>query len=122
MASPNDAGTDPVLKPIGRFEWERIIRRLTIPSQQKYLALVLATYADPDGSRVRPGVKRLARVMSLTERTVVRSLNPLRELGLLERTKKGNRYAEESDEYRLTVPLNLLDLPMLSPDEEGESK
>lgn len=110
------------LEPCGRFEWERIIRRLDIPPQQKYLALMLSTYADADGTRVRPGTKRLARVMGSTERTVIRSLNPLREWGLLQRTKKGNRHSGQVDEYRLTVPATLLDLPMLPPDEGEEDE
>lgn len=106
-----------VLKPVARFEWERIIRRLAIPSQQKYLALMMSTYADDDGSRVFPGVDKLAKVMCVTDRTVKRSLAELRSLGLVERVKQGDRHAGMADEYRLTVPTNVLDLPMLAPNE-----
>ncbi|MGW5518491.1 helix-turn-helix domain-containing protein [Nocardia africana] len=106
-----------MLKPEDRYEWERIIRRLSIPSQQKFLALMLATYADPDGSRVHPGVERLARVMGVTDRTVKRSLAELRSLGLVELVKQGNRWAHKADEYRLTTPVDLMSLSMLGPDE-----
>ncbi len=87
----------------------------------KLLAFVLATYADMNGSRVRPGVGRLSRVAGVTDRTVKRALATLRELGLIERVKQGNRWAGHADEYRLTIPTNLLDLPMLDPDENDRS-
>ncbi|NKS66388.1 hypothetical protein GS461_09880 [Rhodococcus hoagii] len=108
-------------QPIDRFDWQRVIRRVEIPSGVKFLALMLATYADPDGSRVRPGVKRLARVMAVSEPTVKRSMAVLRSLGLVVLVKQGNRWANQADEYRLTVPMDLLDLPMLDPNESAES-
>jgi DNA-binding transcriptional ArsR family regulator len=108
-------------QPIDRFDWQRIIRRLEIASGVKYLALMLATYADPDGTRVHPGVKRLARVMDVSEPTVKRSMAVLRSLGLVVLVKQGNRWANQADEYRLTVPMDLLELPMLDPNESAES-
>lgn len=107
--------------PVDRFEWERVLRRVQMPSGAKFLALMMATYADQNGSRVRPGVERLARVMCMSEPTVKRSLSTLRDLGLIERTKQGNRHAGLADEYRLTVPSTLLDHPMLDPDETAIS-
>lgn len=119
MSSSEDAvGLGP-LKPLDRFEWERIIRRLEIPGSVKYLALMLATYADPDGSRVHPGVERLALVMGVTDRTVKRSLSSLRDFGLLEKVRHGNRHAGLADEYRLTIPVGLPELSMLDPDESS---
>ncbi|NEW42754.1 helix-turn-helix domain-containing protein [Nocardia cyriacigeorgica] len=107
--------------PVDRFEWERIVRRMQMPHGAKYLALMLATYADGDGSRIRPGVERLSLVMCVTDRTVKRSLSVLRELGLIALTKKGNRHAKQADEYRLTVPATLLDHSMLDPAETSLS-
>uniref|UniRef100_UPI003F494C2D helix-turn-helix domain-containing protein n=1 Tax=Nocardia suismassiliense TaxID=2077092 RepID=UPI003F494C2D len=109
------------LVPVDRFEWERVVRRMQMASTPKFLALMMATYSDQDGSRVRPGVERLARVMCVSEKTVKRALSDLRDLGLIERTKQGNRHARLADEYRLTVPSTLLDHPMLDPDESGLS-
>lgn len=108
-------------QPIGRFDWERIVRRVQIPSGVKFLALMMATYADPDGSRVHPGVERLARVMGVSEPTVKRSLAVLRSYGLIVLVKQGNRWANQADDYQLAVPSNLLDLPMLDPNESAES-
>lgn len=106
------------LKPVERFEWERWLRRVAMPPPVKYLGAMAAMYGNADGSNVRPGVDRLARVMGVNVRTVKRSLAELRAWGFLERTKQGNRHAKHADTYRLTVPSNLLDLPMLDPDEE----
>lgn len=109
------------LVPVDRFEWERVVRRVQMHSTTKFLALVMATYADPDGSRIRPGVERLALVMCVSEKTVKRAFSDLRGLGLVERTKQGNRHAGLADTYRLTVPSTVLNEPMLDPDETGIS-
>ncbi|WP_280244981.1 hypothetical protein [Nocardia abscessus] len=109
------------LEPVGRFEWERWIRRLILPPGVKYTALMAITYGDLDGSRVFPGVEKLALVMNVGTASVKRHMRVLRETGLIQRVKQGNRHAEETDEYRITLPSNLLDLPMLTPDEEPES-
>jgi hypothetical protein len=106
------------LQPVDRFEWERWLRRVKMPAPLKYLGAIAAQYGDADGSNVRPGVERLARVMCISERTVKRSLSDLRDWGFLQRTKQGNRHAKQADVYRLTVPSNLMDLPMLDPDEK----
>lgn len=117
MVATNDAAW-PVLKPVDRFEWERIVRRVQMHSTTKFLALMLATYADQDGTRVRPGVEKLVLVMCVSEKTVKRALSDLRDIGLIQRTKQGNRHAGMADEYRLVCPSNLMDRPMLSPEEE----
>jgi DNA-binding HxlR family transcriptional regulator len=119
MVATDDASRpESVLKPVDRFDWERIIRRMDMPSGAKYLALMLATYADQDGTRVHPGVELLARVMCVSEKTVDRSLKVLRELGLVTLVKKGNRHAKQADEYRLTASAELLGR-MLDPDESA---
>lgn len=122
MASIEDAvGALPDVMPVERFEWERIIRRVQMDKGAKYLALMMATYADFDGSRVLPGVERLSLVMCVGTATVKRGLAVLRELGFIERTKQGNRHAGLADEYRLTVPSSLLSFPMLPPEETTKS-
>lgn len=106
----------------GRYEWERIIRRVQLGRTTKFVALTLATYADADGSRVRPGEARLAAVTELTERAVRNSLKTLRELGLIERVYKGGRHGTYgvATVYRLTIPTNLLDrVELLDAEEEA---
>lgn len=110
-----------VRKPTDRFEWERIMRRVEMPSGVKYLGLMLSTYADSDGSRVFPGVEKLSLVMCVGTATVKRSLGVLRDLGFVERVRQGNRHAGLADEYRLTIPSDLLSMRLLNPDECSKS-
>ena len=49
----------------------------------KFLALVLADYADPEGRSIKPSVDTLARVTALSERTVRRMMSELRSMGFL---------------------------------------
>lgn len=104
-----------------RFEWERIVRRLVAPKHVKFLALVLATYADTNGTRVRPGNKRLAAVTGDEARNVRRILQVIRdELGLLEQVSRGGGRgrSEVAAVYRLTIPVDLLErATLLDPDE-----
>lgn len=101
-----------------RFDWERIIRRVQLHHTTKGVALIMASYADGDGTRIRPGVERLARVLCASDKTVRRHVKTLCDLGFLERTKHGNRHSGEVNEYRLTMPADLLGrLPMIDPSE-----
>lgn len=117
------AGT---LMPIGRYEWERLVRRIVMPPQHKLVALLLATWADPDGSRVRPGTTLLASAMGRSEHTasnVMRSLG--RDWGLIEQTSRGGGrggYGKTAT-YRLTIPPDLLDRhTVLDPDGRDSSE
>jgi DNA-binding transcriptional ArsR family regulator len=102
----------------GRYEWERIIRRARLGAPAKSVALAMATYADSDGSRIYPGVARLAAVTELSERSVRAALKKLRDLGLIERTFKGGHRGVQAvtDVHRLTIPADLFDrVEMLDP-------
>ena len=109
------------LLPCDMFEWQRVVRRIEMQTTTKRLALVLSTYANADGSHVIPGTERLVLVTCTSKATVARHLDLLRGLGLIERVKQGNRHRGHSDEYRLTLPPNVLDLPMLGPDDQPKS-
>jgi hypothetical protein len=110
------------LEPVGRYEWERLVRRARLPKPVKLLALVLATYADPDGSRVRPGLPVLSAVTGDSERHVSRLLTTLTdELGLLELVARGGGRGGKgrASVYRLTVPVDLLErIPLLMPNDQ----
>lgn len=110
-------------EPAERFEWERIIRRARLGSAPtKSVALALATYADQDGTRVRPGVDRLAAVTELSERSVKNALKKLREVGLIERVFHGGLRGTRgfADVYRLTIPANLMQRVELLPVDESQ--
>ncbi len=106
---------------VSRYEWERWIRRCCLPASTKLVALVMATYAARDGSRIFPGVARLAATTGLSERTVRTALGNLREVGLIERVYPGGRRGQMAfaDVHRLAIPADLMDrVPMLNPDED----
>lgn len=107
-------------QPCGRFEWERIVRRIVMPERVKLVALLLATFADGDGSRVRPGLEQLTAMTGRSRATVKRSMTVLRgELELLEEVSRGGgRYGKgHATEYRLVIPEDLLDrVELISPE------
>lgn len=104
-----------------RYDWERWVRRCVLPSSTKLVALVMATYAARDGSRVFPGVARLAATTGLSERTVRTALGILRDVGLIERIAEGGRRGVQSftDVHRLAIPADLMErAQFLDPDED----
>lgn len=112
------------LVPTGRFEWERIVRRAILPEPVKYLAFVLGSYADPNGSRVRPGNEVLAAVTGKGIRTVRRLLADLIDLGLIELVARGGGRGRvgRASVYQLTLPTDLLDrVELLSPGDRSSN-
>ena len=109
---------------MGRYEWERVVRRCVLPSPVKTVAAYLAQYANANGSKVYPGVARLAAVTCLSERSVRGALTTLRDLALITRTRKGSSLGRQAltDEHKLTRPDDLMRrIHMLDPDESPES-
>lgn len=87
---------------VDRFTWEQIIRRAELPEQVKLLAYTLATYANGDGGRVRPGDELLADNCGRKERWVREQKAVLLELGLLETVAEGT--PTRAAVYQLTLP------------------
>lgn len=113
-------------EPIGRFEWERILRRIQVSSPSvKLVGFTMATYASSDGGNVRPGQARLAAVMGASISTVRRGQAELECIGMLDMVTKGRSFGRGhigsfASEYRLTVPSDLLErVTMLDPDEQN---
>jgi len=108
-AVPEPEPTTP--RPVGRFEWEAVLRRLELPKEVKYVGFVMATYADPNGTRVRPGAAELAAAVGDAESTLRRRVSFLRKHGLIAQTSRGGgrNGAGRATEYRLTLPVDLLE-------------
>ncbi|MFD0851428.1 hypothetical protein ACFQ07_04320, partial [Actinomadura adrarensis] len=98
-SDPRDGLVDAGVVPVGRFEWERVIRRCRLGFYEgrtkdprrwvrnatvQQVALMLATYADMDGTRIRPRLETVAAVCEIDVRTVRISVARLRWLNLLE--------------------------------------
>lgn len=108
--------------------WVDVIRRAqfdkAIPGVQKgryikastvkLVTLTLASYADVNGRRVFPGIARVAADCAIGYNVAERCLAGLRDLGLIELVRRAVRRAarserERTDEYRLTLPADLLE-------------
>ena len=83
-----------------------MVRATTMDPSTKFAALILATYASQDGTKVRPGLKRLSEDAGLSPRTMKRALVALRAKGLLDRVSKGSNLGVKDmvDVYRLVIP------------------
>jgi helix-turn-helix protein len=113
------------LAPCDRFDWERVIRRATILDfTDKGIALLLATFADYDGTRIFPGTQRLIAVSGRSKSVVLRSVRKLRDHGLIERVEERGKNGRKGDFdlYRLTIPVDCLGrLRLLDPDDNQVS-
>jgi DNA-binding transcriptional ArsR family regulator len=94
-----------------RYEWERVIRALPLPSGAKHVALNAATYANADGSGIYPGNERTVADTGLSDSTVRRAYRLLRDVGLLDRIVEGRSRGRRgvADEYRLAIPDDVLE-------------
>jgi len=95
MTNANDAPT--------RRQWEHAIRDAEIKPEHKLLGLILATYANPEGTNIRPGDERLATALNVSRRTIIRHRQALIEMGWIRRTRV-RRSMSQTDTYRLTLP------------------
>lgn len=90
-------------------DWTIVVRRARLGPTVKLVALVIASYADPDGTKVFPGIARLAVQCEIDYRTARRAVASLRERGLIELVRRGARRNGKSDEYRLVLTEDLLE-------------
>lgn len=94
-----------------RYEWERVIKALPLPSGAKHVALNSATYADAAGGSIFPGNERTVADTGLSDSTVRRAYKLLRDVGLLERVVEGRSLGRRgvADEYRMAIPADVLE-------------
>lgn len=97
------------------------MRRVRVGSMTKYVGMVLAQYANTDGTNAFPSVDKLARVCEVSEKTVRNALGELRERGLIVRVRKGGLRGTQafSDVHNLAIPADLLKMNDLLPPDEG---
>lgn len=118
---------DRELRPVGRFDWEGVVRRArlgsVIPARKGKggkvtkggmsgtlftgIALGWSSYANPDGSRVKPGDATVAIDLETSIAAVRAVRQALLALGLMQQV--GSRQKGFGIEYRLTMPSDLLD-------------
>lgn len=96
------------------------MRRCRMKPLTKYVGMVLAQYANSDGTNAFPSVAKLARVTCLSERSVRTALTELRSLGLIKRVQKGGMRGTQAipDVHCLVIPVDLLErFDLLTPGE-----
>jgi DNA-binding transcriptional ArsR family regulator len=84
-------------------KWNALVRRARLTDRQKLAALTVGSYADSDGTGIHVGAARFGVDMGVSYRTARRYLAWLREVGLIELVRAGNRRRGWSDEYRLIL-------------------
>lgn len=72
-------------------------------STHKAVALVLASYAEDDGSSVFPSVARIAREACLSESSVHRATRALMASGILNLVKRGGGYHSATNCYAFSI-------------------
>jgi hypothetical protein len=120
--------TDPLplpddLRPATSNEWIPVFRRVIADPSVKNVGIWAATYSDPDGTNIFPGNQRLANVTGhSSDKTIRNALQVIRDYGLMHRLRIGAASGRRghSDEYQLTIPVNIFErgIPMLTPEEE----
>jgi hypothetical protein len=122
-----DQDRDFTREPIGRFEWEQVMRRVVVSKPSvKLVALTMATYASTrTGGQVRPGVSRLVAVTGTSRNVVLRALAELKELGMIDQLTRGGNLGRASKGmasiYQLTLPSDLLEgVALLTPEEQEQ--
>ena len=96
-------------------DWLDVVRRARLGKTVKYVASALATYADADGSRIFPGIARVAVEWELSYNTVKDAYAVLRDYDLIERVRESTGRGR-SDEYRLILGARVMDkVEVLSP-------
>ncbi|WP_229070794.1 LAGLIDADG family homing endonuclease [Actinoplanes sp. DH11] len=91
-----------------RFGTVRVAGKSYSAARIKLVAHRLATYADSDGTRIHPGIARLATDLEIDYRAARDVLSLLRRLGLITLVRPATGRGR-ADEYRLTLPTDLLD-------------
>src|SRR5882724_4293620 len=81
--------------------WLRVIRWPT--SAEAFVLFTLAASAQPDGSKVHPGVRDLELITKFDRSTIIDALGLWRNLGAIARVKAGCRQRREADEYRINL-------------------
>jgi hypothetical protein len=107
-------------QPAAVNDWVNVVRRARMHPTTKLVALLLASYANPDGTSIYPGIARVAVQSRQSYRTVQRELKHLRDMQLLESTKRqGTRRGWKAGYQLIFGPdvAELLDVP--TPDEEA---
>jgi hypothetical protein len=111
------ADDEPGPKRVDRFAWERAIRRTPtreLRPSTRALLFAAGTYADRDGSNVRPGVAELMRATGRSKAYVCRHVATALHDGWLVQVERGGWRGciGRATTFALTIPPATIDLPV----------
>lgn len=119
MGSKNDAFQDvppaSTLRVVkNSYEWQRTWRYVIVQPSVKNVGFAVATFANKDGTRIFPGVRRLMTISGYSNKAVVDALAALRWLGFIYRVSCGvrNPTGGVADTYQLCLPRDMSRVPM----------
>lgn len=90
-------------------QWTEVVRRARIGKSVKAVALMMATYADSNGTRIFPGLAVLAVATELNYNTVSSAVSKLQKCGLIERLKTSHQGRRQANEWRLVLAADVVD-------------
>jgi len=76
-----------------------VFDRFPLGGNERLLALALADHAHDDGTKIHPGFERLAEKVLVSERTIIRLIQKLIEIGWLIKVTNGNSVRGFANEY-----------------------
>jgi hypothetical protein len=85
------------------FTVRRWLRETPCTAAQASVLFAMASFAQPDGTRIHPGVDDLAELTKLDRKTVIAALKVWRAAGTITRTKNGNRRMRQADEHKINL-------------------
>jgi biotin operon repressor len=112
-----DAKLPEHLFPVYTATWIELVARCKLPASRKSVAIMLASFANADGTNTYPSLPKLAVMAGLTQNRAREHVQALEAIGLLICVKRGGGRRNPSV-YRLVRP-DLTALPLvLDPDME----
>jgi hypothetical protein len=84
--------------------WRSAVLNSTLPATAKLCLLVLADFADADGSNCYPSIEMVAAKASINEKTARFNLAAAAQAGWIERTSKGTKQGWKRFEYAPRFP------------------
>lgn len=79
-----------------------VFDRFPMGGNERLLALALADHANDDGANIHPGFERLAKKVMVSERTVIRLIQRLVDIGWLIKMTTGNSVRGIANLYRIS--------------------
>ena len=91
-----------------KWEWEQALkdrsRKEGMTPGCQHVALLMSTYADGDGTKIRPSAQKLVDVSGKSRASVHEALRYLRNAGWVHQVSRGAGATRRASVYRLTIP------------------